>query len=984
MFEREKQTIAACVLYLMIYTLLFVEGGAAETVDTYPQWELPQAAKARLGKGDINALQFSPDGTHLAVSTDIGMWLYDTKTGEALSLFAGVCGSIAFSPDGRFLVNGGGDYASGLGGSRWENRVELWEIATGQEVPFPDMPPAAAALRFSEDGKVLISLSKSRDTINRLDIETGKRTEKKLGERLGYVHLETYALMPDKIAIGMPNGNITLWDTKTGKKLSTIRENVPKLEVPDELFGLIEDENSVFALAFSPDGTRLASGSRDTTVHLWDITNKTEPLTLRRHTNEPTELAFSPDGKILASGGADRRVQLWNTMTGKPIGACTGHLSDIEALAFSPDGKTLASGSSDGTVRFWNTQTAEPLLTRITGHIASLEAATFLKDSATVVSVGYNGIITHWNLTAFQKTTLQTNRTLEIAGFRGWYLDLALSSDGTKLVSFGTESLLPEPWSDSVLRLTDVSTGRELMSIPGSASDLTFSPDGKIVAGTHSDTIRLWNTETGNTFDISLLDPNVDPEEQHRPSIRTLEFSPDGRRLAGGTMGGDVRMWDTETGEALTSFFMEEPPTDHRYRDPIMDVAFSSDSSLVAVGSMKKLRLLGNLKQIGLKEISYGPEGWGNTLRFSPDDTVLVIGLIQSGGIEIWDLTTGEKRTTLQGHTNEVQTLSFSPDGKTLMSSGGDGTVLLWDWDEVLTTTHNAETTHKEQRSETVLKFAERTAEAEANARYIATLEQIYLENRWKNIVETFTNAPDAMMLGFVERRVFSQIAHFGRTADNKESYMERLHQLMDAVPDNPSVRLNIHLALAEFYRDNDMPEEAEAHIRNTGFIMEDKWLTLGPFDNIGGIGYNTAYIPENATHIDRTKKYDGIDGQVGWQKSTDDVRNAHIKLGENIDWAVAYAFATVISPDEREVHIRFDSDDQGKIWLNGKQVFMHTKAFTAEIDRYIVPVTLKSGQNSILVKVCEEIGGWGFYLRITDTNGNSVDNLIINNPEAN
>ena len=312
MLEREKQTIAGCILYLMICTLLSVAGGAAETVDTYPQWELPQAAKARFGKGDINAIQFSPDGTHLAVGTDIGVWLYDTKTGEAISLFVGVCESIAFSPDGRFLVNSGGDYASNLGGSPWENRVELWEIATGQEVPFPDMPPAAAALRFSEDGKVLISLSKSRDTISRLDIETGKRTEKKLGERPGYVHLETYALMPDKLAIGMDNGNIALWDTKTGEKLSTIRENVKKLEVPDELFGLIDDENSVFVLAFSPDGTRLASGSRDTTVHLWDITSKSEPIALRRHTNEPTELAFSPDGKTLASGGADRRVQLWD------------------------------------------------------------------------------------------------------------------------------------------------------------------------------------------------------------------------------------------------------------------------------------------------------------------------------------------------------------------------------------------------------------------------------------------------------------------------------------------------------------------------------------------------------------------------------------------------------------------------------------------------------------------------------------------------
>ena len=181
MLRREKQIIAASVLYIIACTLLFAEGQADETFDSYPQWELPKAAQARLGKGDINTIQFSPDGAQLAVATDIGVWLYDAKTGKEKSLFGGICRLLAFSPDGRFLVNGGSDYFSGLGGSRWENRAELWEIATGREVVFPDMPSAAAVLRFSEDGKTLISLSKARDTISRLDIETGKQIVHKLG-----------------------------------------------------------------------------------------------------------------------------------------------------------------------------------------------------------------------------------------------------------------------------------------------------------------------------------------------------------------------------------------------------------------------------------------------------------------------------------------------------------------------------------------------------------------------------------------------------------------------------------------------------------------------------------------------------------------------------------------------------------------------------------------------------------------------------------
>ena len=118
------------------------------------------------------------------------------------------------------------------------------------------------------------------------------------------------------------------------------------------------------------------------------------------------------------------------------------------------------------------------------------------------------------------------------------------------------------------------------------------------------------------------------------------------------------------------------------------------------------------------------------------------------------------------------------------------------------------------------------------------------------------------------------------------------------------------------------------------------------------------------------------------WQKSTDETFNGYIDLGENVNWRVAYAFATVTSPDEREAHIRFDSDDQGKVFLNGEEVFTNTGAHSVRIDRYTIPVTLKPGKNSILVKVCNEEVKWEFYLRIADPDGKPFTDLKINTPD--
>ena len=207
---------------------------------------------------------------------------------------------------------------------------------------------------------------------------------------------------------------------------------------------------------------------------------------------------------------------------------------------------------------------------------------------------------------------------------------------------------------------------------------------------------------------------------------------------------------------------------------------------------------------------------------------------------------------------------------------------------------------------------------------------------------------------------------------------------LLNAPPPEPTFHLNVNLGLAEYYSKNNMPDKAMEQMRQTGIIHENAWLILGRFDNAAGIGYNTAYIPEDITQIDKTAKYEGVGEQISWKKFTDDVFDGFIDFGKDINWRVSYAWATVTSPDEREVQFRFDSDDQSKIWLNGNEVFANTQAHAAIVDRYTIPVKLKAGKNSILVKVCNEEGGWGYYLRITDADGKPFEDLKINDAQDN
>ena len=280
--------------------------------------------------------------------------------------------------------------------------------------------------------------------------------------------------------------------------------------------------SSILSVAFSPDGTTLASGSRDNTVILWDVAKRTKIRTLTGHDDWVWGVAFSPDGTTLASGSWDRTVILWDVATGIPKDTLTGHSDFVLSVAFSPDGTTLASGSADATVILWDVATGIPKDT-LTGHSDFVLSVAFSPDGTTLASGSADATVILWDVaTGIPKDTL--------TGHREQIWSVAISPGGGTLAS-GDD--------DNTIILWDVATGQPKDTLTGHLGwiwSVAFNPDGTTLAsGSWDSTVILWDVATGIPIDTMT---------GHSDFVLSVAFSPDGTTLASGSSDTTVILWD--------------------------------------------------------------------------------------------------------------------------------------------------------------------------------------------------------------------------------------------------------------------------------------------------------------------------------------------------------------------------------------------------------------------------------------------------------
>ncbi len=699
---------------------------------------------------EVTSVAFSPDGTLLASGSGSGdntVKLWDVSTHENIATLEGHwwgVTSVAFSPDGALLASGS-----------YDGQVKLWDVSTHENIATLEGGRDVTSVAFSPDGTLLASGSGSDDnTVKLWDVSTHEN----IATLEGRGEVTSVAFSPDGtlLASGEQSsrrGQVIIWDVITHEIIAVFRSGAAFFE-----------SDAVSSVSFSPDGTLLASGSTEGEVKLWNVaqhvveqtstlaiisgaeanilpsdenaTEETfeETLTFEEAysdgqkgtTDSPLENPFVvevrdqdnnplPDvqvtftvtrGEGLLNGestvvkvttDANGRAAQTLTLGPKPginsVEVSIGNKSvTFEALGISPYQLVKISGDEQrGT---FGTVLANPLVVEVRDRDNNP-----LPDVQVTFTVTEGDGLINGQSTAVEVTTDANGRAVQTLTLGHAAINTVDASIGYEWVKFNAAGISPEhiatlaiheeslisvafsPDGNTLasadvtgVKLWDVATKENTitLAVERSGTSVTFSPDGMLLAFGAGTNIKLWNTMTNE---------NVATLEGHGDNVVSIAFSPDGKTLASGAWDGIVKLWDVVTKENIATFGGHSPVVlEGRFGGFQTPVSFSSDGMLLAFGAGISIKLWDMMANENVATLE-GHEDGVISVVFSPNRKTLAStgrGSFERE-VKLWDVATKENTITLELDWGDgVATVAFSPDGTTL-AFGTEHSIKLWD-----------------------------------------------------------------------------------------------------------------------------------------------------------------------------------------------------------------------------------------------------------------------------------------------------------------
>lgn len=621
------------------------------------------ASRLRLSVPDIGGvLAWSPDGLFVTEGAEGAgtIEIRDDRTGQSVLAFDGRSDDVS----GLALSHRGPRLAST---SETRGVLRLWDSSSGQLLATFHGQGEAMGPSFSEDGTRLSAVwSMDRSAVRVVDVATAEVVS------LFFVgHAIDTALSPDgnRVAVAWNDSDETVggvFDVATGEQLFL-------LEGPNCCF-----HPAMRDVAWSPDGRSIAATSQDA-ARIWDAETGRLEYALAGHTGFVHAVAWSPDSSRLVTGSADGTARVWEF---GPDGArerwtlsAQETRSGVVGVAFSPEGDQVMAGDLGASaVKVWDLGPGgDAEISNIPAP--GRPAPEFLPDGRGIVTPSWDGIDSGMarGLTVWDAAAAREVRSIGPAPDFVWFQAFAVSPDGSSIALGGGSN--PDGYGGAAaFSLWDAATGRSLWNTPHDrdVNEVVFSPSGDYVASADWNGVAKIVDRSGEVVQTLGRQPNDF-------NFSDVAFSSDSRLIAIGEFSGPrdrVQVWEWETGEVLLTIEAE---------GPLAQVDFDPNGPRLALAGSDAFVEVWNVVEGERIAVLAGRPGGVNDLRYSPDGSVIATAGVD-GLVRLFDGPTGEPMLTLRGSGCAVEGVAFSPDGSTLASSSWCDGVRIWalDIDDLL------------------------------------------------------------------------------------------------------------------------------------------------------------------------------------------------------------------------------------------------------------------------------------------------------------